>query len=110
MATIIGQTDLGFKTPAYQYIRDSDKLPTYGEIANQSDPIAKVKLFNPCGQGTWYLAAYDPEDEIAFGVCVLFERELGDVSIRELTDLRLRFMLRIERDIHWTPRPLSECK
>ena len=110
MATIIGQTDPGFKKPAYQYIRSTDKLPTLDASAETIDPMATVKLFNPAGQGTWYIAAYDPDEELAYGLCELFEPELGYVSLRELTDLRLTFGLRIERDLYWTPRPLSQCR
>jgi len=99
-----------FRTPAYRYIRPSDKLPTPEAIADVADPIALVKLFNPTGAGTWYLAAYDPATRIAFGAANIFEFELGDIGLAELVEFRGRFGLPIERDLHWTPRPLSECE
>jgi hypothetical protein len=97
------------KTPAYRYIRTSDKLPLPADLGE--DPIALVKLFNPTGTGTWYLAAYDPATRIAYGAAHLFEFEFGDIYMPELVEFRGRFpKLPIERDLHWTPRKLSECE
>src|SRR3972149_2845863 len=96
------------KRPAYRYIRASDKLPVRNECRN--DPTAWVKLFNPAGIGTWYLAEYDPATRTAYGLCVLQEAELGYVSMQEMVAFRGRFGLPIERDLHWQPRPLSECQ
>ncbi len=47
-----------------------------------------VKLFNPTGIGTWYLTEYNPETEIAFGLCCIHEKEIGYVSMKELKDLK----------------------
>ena len=74
------------KRPAYRYIRASDKLPVRNECRN--DPTAWVKLFNPAGIGTWYLAEYDPATRTAYGLCVLQEAELGYVSMQELVAFR----------------------
>ena len=92
--------------PAYRYIRASDQLPVQAE---DKDPMARVKLFNPTGVGTWYLASYDPKDRTAFGAAFVHEYELGYIGLAELVAFRGRFGLPIERDLHWTPRPLSEC-
>ena len=32
---------------------------------------AEVKLFNPCGVGTWYLSELNPDTNVAFGLCEL---------------------------------------
>jgi Protein of unknown function (DUF2958) len=96
------------RRPAYRYIRGTDRLPTPETVG--PDPLARVKLFNPTGTGTWYLAAYDPETRVAYGAAHLFDYEMGDISMNELTTFRGRFGLPIERDLHWTPRPLSECQ
>jgi Protein of unknown function (DUF2958) len=97
-----------FNKPAYRYIRASDTLPLPTEVGD--DPIARVKLFNPTGAGRWYLAAYDPATRIAYGAANIFEFELGDIDLSELVTYRGRFGLPIERDLHWTPRKLSECE
>ena len=95
------------KRPCYRYIRQSDHIPS--DTRESRDPLALVKLFNPTGAGTWYIAEYDPETRIAYGLCVLQDAELGYVSMAELTTYRGQFGLPIERDLHWTPKPLSQC-
>lgn len=86
------------------------KLPPLYSQEKVEDPIAQVKLFNPCGAGTWYLSEYDPEDKIAFGLCVIHEAELGNVYIPELEEYKGPLGIGIERDLHWSPRPLSQCE
>ena len=64
-----------------------------------------VKLFNPCGAGTWLLTELDSEDpDIAFGLCDLGMDcpELGSVRISELESVRGPFGLGIERDLYWS--------
>lgn len=93
------------KRPAYRYIRATDKLPT---VAPDGTEVAKVKLFNPTGAGTWYLASYDPDTGIAFGVADLgYGPEAGDIYIPELVEFRGRFGLPIERDLSFKPVKLA---
>ena len=93
--------------PAYRYIRKSDNLPT---VEVGEDPIALVKLFNPTGPGSWYISSYDPETRQAFGAAKITDFEYGAIDLGELVAFRGRFGLPIERDLHWTPRPLSQCE
>lgn len=87
------------------------KLPKIGATEKVKDPVAIVKLFNPCGAGTWYITEYDPVDELCFGLVELHETELGYFSLKELKGLRLPpFGLGIERDIHFKPTKLSELR
>lgn len=70
-----------------------------------------VKLFTPDGGATWLLTELDPDgNNIAFGLCDLglgFP-ELGNVSLREVLDLRGKLGLSVERDRHFQPQaPLS---
>ena len=86
------------------------KLPTLDETSEWAlgKYTAHVKWFNPTGAGTWYIAAYDPEQRLAFGWCDLGSPELGYVSLDELEEHRGMFGLGIERDLHWAPRPLQD--
>ena len=47
------------------------QLPKLYETENQSDEekLAILKLFDPCGRGTWFACEYDGED-ICFGYVV----------------------------------------
>ena len=97
------------RTPAYRYIRATDKLPRdIDPEARAEDIVLKVKLFNPTGAGTWWLASYDPETGIAFGVADIHEREAGDIWVPELLQYRGKFGLPLERDIHYTPKTMAE--
>ena len=98
------------KRPAYRYIRQSDKVPALYSTEHDDDPTAHVKLFDPTGSYTWYITEYDPEQHLAFGLVEGQDTELGYFSMTELVALRGRFGLPIERDLHWAPRPLSECR
>ena len=87
------------------------KVPAlYSQENEGSDAIAYAKVFNPTGAGTWYMTEYNPEDGTAFGKCIIHEEEIGYFSIPELESITLRFGLKIERDIHFTPKPLRDCK
>lgn len=88
-------------------------LPKIGSTQNDQDPICKVKFFNPTGAGTWFAIEYDPDTKIAYGYVSIFgdwNDELGDFSIGELEEFKGQFGLGIERDIHFTPTPLSQIK
>ncbi len=69
-----------------------------------ADHVPVVKLFNPCGAGTWIVTELDPEDpSVAFGLADLgfgFP-ELGSFSLEELSAFRGSFGLGIERDLHF---------
>lgn len=68
------------------------------------DPMPVVKLFTPDAGATWLLTEIDPDDhDHAFGLCDLGlgAPELGWVSLQELTTVRGRLGLPIERDLHF---------
>ncbi len=84
-------------------------LPPLGATAEQADPIAYVKFFNPTGIGTWWASEFDPESGIFFGKADLGFPELGTFSLQELESYKGPFGLGIERDIFFNPKPLSKC-
>lgn len=68
------------------------------------DPWPVVKLFTPDAGCTWLLTAIDPDDEdIAEGLCDLGLgfAEFGGVRLSEITELRGRLNMPVERDLHW---------
>jgi len=79
-----------------------------GYTGNKSMKHIKIvmKLFNPCGAGTWYL--YEKEDEDIYWAFVnlgdIVCAECGTVSMSELMAYRGKiFGLGIERDMSFKP-------
>lgn len=81
----------------------------YSQDGKGMDAIAQVKFFCPWNSWTWYASEFDGNDTF-FGLVCGFEDELGPFSLKELQSVRGQFGLGIERDMHWTPRPLKDCK
>ena len=74
------------------------------------DPIARVKFFTPDADFTWFVTEYDPEKRMCFGLVKGLETELGYFSLAELESVRGPLGLKIERDLHFSPKPLSEVR
>lgn len=81
-------------------IYGSDKTPVAGKVLH-------LHYFG--GPADWWLAEYDPKSRIGFGYACLGDPQLaewGYVSLEELETLSVGLVI-IERDLHWTPRPVS---
>ena len=88
--------------------------PIYSQEQN-SDPIVHVKFFSPYSGWTWLITEGDKEgdDYRLFGLVKGFETELGYVMLSELESATIRKLGNIpavERDLHFTPCPLSEAR
>ena len=80
-------------------------------LADDRDGPPIVKLFTPDGAATWLISEVDPDDpDRLFGLCDLglgFP-ELGYVSLAEISVVRGRLGLPVERDLHFVAdKPLS---
>ena len=79
------------------------KLPKlYSQPAHDDfsqEMIFYVKLFTPDSNWTWFIAEYDPETEIAWGLVKGHEQEFGSFDMKEIKKLRGPFGLPVERDI-----------
>ena len=84
--------------------------PLYANDGQGEDAIAYLKLFTPWSNWTRYASEYDPEERRCFGIVVGHERELGYFLLEELEEITGPGGLKIERDLGWSPRPLSECR
>ena len=85
-------------------------LPALYAAEKEADPLVRVKLFTPDSSWTWYVVEYDPEERLLFAFVVGHEAELGYVSLEELQSIRGPLGLPIERDLSFTPTPLSRIK
>ena len=68
--------------------------------------------------GDWWITEIDGEGETAFGYTKLTsfpDGEWGYISIQELQDIANQFFENkdirylLERDEHWTPKPMNDC-
>lgn len=86
------------------------KVPPLGATEDERDPIAFCKLFTPGSDWSWYLTEYDPETREAFGLVHGDYEEIGYFNLDELESLCGPNGQRIERDVEWKPRRISEVK
>ena len=95
-------------------IPNESKIPGLYVQENESDPTVYVKLFTPWAGWSWFLTEYDPKQDVAFGYAHNAAdpqmAEFGYVSVAELRGIEGPFLLKIERDIHFAPQPLSSAK
>jgi hypothetical protein len=89
------------------FTKDIDKqlfaqYPKGGDLENQK---VVAKIFNPFGNGTWYLINSDPNDpDYLWAIVDLFEVEVGSVSRMDLETIKVPpFRLGLERDMSFTP-------
>ena len=83
------------------------KLPKlYSQSAHDDlsqEMVFYVKLFTPDSNWTWFIAEYDPETEIAWGLVKGHEQEFGSFDMKEIKELRGPFGLPVESDICFDP-------
>lgn len=82
--------------------------PLYSREENPAgQAVAVVKFFTPWTNWTWYATEYDGED-LFYGLVDGHCKELGYFSLSELQSLNGPWGLKIERDRHWSPKPLEQ--
>jgi len=81
----------------------------YSQEEKGDEAVACVKFFTPWSNWTWYATEFDGEDTF-FGLVIGLETEFGYFSLRELSEVTGPCGLGIERDLYFTPKPLSELK
>ncbi len=95
------------KGDAYDYIPDWMDVPPLYTTEKTDHPLAMIRLFSPDSSWVWYILEYDGED-IAFGLVVGHETEMGYFSISELASVTGPLGLRIERDVWFKPTPVTQ--
>ena len=97
---------------AYDYVPASmaNQIPPLYATENLDDPMVWIKLFTPDSNWTWYLTEFDPAERMGFGLVIGPEQELGYFSLDEMTESRGPLGLRVERDLHFKPQPLTHVR
>jgi len=85
------------------------RIPKLYATEHADDPIVQAKLFTPWADWTWFVTEFDGEDR-CFGLVSGHEVELGYFSLSEIAALEGPGGLRVERDLHFEPRPLSQVR
>jgi hypothetical protein len=83
------------------------QLPPLYSQEKVADPLCIVHFFNPTGAGDWYATEYDPAKRLFFGWVKIHEGELGYFTLDQLEQIKLPLGLKIERELAFTPTPLS---
>lgn len=90
----------------YDTLYKRNRKKAQAQFSKGSDLESQVvvaKFFNPTGAGTWYLMNQDPADaDYYWGICHIFEWEIGSFSKSELENYKGRMGLSIERDLYFT--------
>ena len=91
------------------------KLPALYAQENEKDPMVHFKLFTPASSFTWLVLEGNSENDDFILFTKTFshlcpEGELGYASMNELKSVKGPFGLGVERDLHFKPCRLSECK
>lgn len=86
------------------------QLPKLYAQEGVADPIVAVKFFTPDAGWTWYATEGGPEgdDFIFFGFVIGPCPEWGYFALSELVSVRGALGLPVERDLYFTPAPISE--
>jgi len=86
-------------------------LPELYATENEDDPIVWVKFFTPDSCWTWYVLEGSEQENVDWLLFAYVEgmfNESGYVSLRELENVIGPLGLGVERDITFTPIPLSK--
>jgi DUF2958 family protein len=88
------------------------RLPPLYSQENATDPIVHVKYFTPDSSWTWYATegSAEGDDFVFFGYVVGLESEWGYFSLHELRSAQGPLGLPIERDLYFTPKPVSQIE
>lgn len=109
LADHIDQGGITFGPKKLEIFREACRLRGVPAIGTES-PTAKVKIFDPCGSWTWFISEWDPETNECFGLVHGFEKELGYISLQELSEIPGPLRIGLEVDVWFKPTPLEELK
>ena len=87
------------------------KFPIGSQSENE-DPTTWLKLFHPSSRYTFYVTEADFSTGELYGYCISPLGpdcdEWGPADLEEIQSLRGAFGLKVERDMHFTPGPVSD--
>lgn len=86
-------------------------IPNLYDTEDLKDPLCHVKLFTPDSNWTWFIIEISQEDKnLCYGYIKGLESELGYFTIQELESIAGPLGVKIEVDLSFIPKQLSEVK
>jgi len=86
-------------------------IPDLYATEGETNPLCYIKLFTPDSNWTWYIIEFSKSDRnTCYGYVRGFEDELGYFTLEELESVHGPLGLAIERDLSFTPTPLTTIK
>ena len=92
------------------------QLPALYSQEKIADPVCSLKFFTQDSSFSWFIVEGTEQEDgdwLFFGKVVSNlcpEGELGYVMLSQLEEIRGSLNLPVERDLYFTPIPLSQCK
>lgn len=89
---------------------DKKLFAQYAKGSDLDNQDVVVKIFNPYGNGTWFIMNSDPDDpDYLWGIADLgYGAEIGSISRSDLENYRNRFGLGFEKDTLFRPTNANE--
>ena len=86
-------------------------IPDLYATEGQTNPLCHVKLFTPDSNWSWYIIEFSKADRsTCYGYVQGLDSELGYFTLEELESVHGPLGLAIERDLSFTPTPLTTIK
>jgi hypothetical protein len=84
-------------------------LPPLDSLQEVSDPLCLCHFFLPDTNWDWYPISFDGI-EVFYGWSKFITEEMGTFHLSELRIIRGLHGMHVERDLNFTPTPLSQIK
>lgn len=110
LGTLIHEEERAMRENAHYLMPETlaRAIPPFPAIEHTHDPLVYARFFTPDSYWSWYVTGYDPQERRCFGLVVGFEASLDSFSLDALRGVRGPLGLRVERDVSWQPKPLSD--
>lgn len=87
-----------------------EAIPKLYETEDVVNPTCHIKLFTPDAQWTWYIIEISIDENLCYGYVQGLDNELGYFNLDEIKQVKGPLGLKVERDLSFTPKPLSEIR
>ena len=84
--------------------------PLYSQDGCGDATVLFAKYFTTDSKCTWFVAEYDPEQRLFFGLVIGHDVELGYFSLDDLETVRGGLGLPVERDLYFVPTTVGKVR